>query len=291
MDGTIESKVSLLTLYSRLLQFWTASLLSQSPIPAGDEQATRDLITHVGTLALVILQSSLSTSICSVVLDFYETAVSLAMQPSLISVIRITTPPAEIVYTLYFTSSLSTVSRLCGILALYKQAFELKRAQKSAQPVLSYPMEYLNHFNGFLMDICNCIWRSRAFNISDPNATGCLLSESLNTGLTQYVAGLDTSISLPALFSLSSSPVLCLLAISYLREIEDKEEDTIVIRHGGPVTVESLRQLEKDGGLNMTWADYRLGVLRYLERKGAPGVGELMYNTMKILMPAKQTLA
>jgi centromere protein I len=164
-----------------------------------------------------------------------------------------------------------------------------KAANSPTLDQLSYPKEYVNHFNGFLMDICNCIWRSRAFNTSDINALGCLLPTSIVNSLTKYVSNLDPSISLTTLFSLSMSPLFALLAISYVRELEDKKED-IEIRHAGPVTQASLKQLEKDGGLRLSWADYRLGVLRYLENKGVTGVGELMYNTMKHLMTARENM-
>ncbi len=152
----------------------------------------------------------------------------------------------------------------------------------------SYPKDYVNHFNGFLMDVCNCFWRSRAFNITDPNALGCLLSPSVTQALSKYVSGLDTALSLPTLFSFSYSPLLSLLSISYMRELEDKVEDEIDRRHPGPVSQNSLKQLEKDGGLRLAWPDYKLGVLTYMESKGVVGVGELMYNTMKHLMAARE---
>lgn len=290
----IDSKLSLLAFYKSLLQQWTTSLLSQSPVPVSNTSATSDLVTHVNNLALTIMQCSSSVLSSSAVLDFYETAAVLISHPSLRAVTRITTPPAELVYTLYFTCSSSTLSRLCAILAQYKRAFEFAVASKAdfpASEMHSYPKEDVSRFNGFLMDICNCIWRSRAFNSSDTNALGCLIPDPLNAALAKYVASLDTSISLQALFGLSYSPVLCLLAISYIRETEDKEGDTIIVRHAGPVTQASLKQLDKDGGLSLPWADYRMGVLRYLETKGASGVGELMYNTMKHLMTARQNMA
>jgi centromere protein I len=157
-----------------------------------------------------------------------------------------------------------------------------------------YHKDYVNHFNGFLMDICNCLWRSKAFNKSDTNALGCLLPSSLYPILTTYVTSLDTGLSLPMLCSLSYSPLLCNLAISYIRELEDDAEEQseegegLKIRHAGPVTQRSLAVLDKAGGLKLSWADYRLGVLRYLERRGVKGVGELMYNTLKHLMAARE---
>lgn len=271
------------------------TLLIQSSTSLADGAPISDLIKHANVLALTILQGSLSVSTCSAVLGFYEMTASIISLPTLRATIRITTPPAELIYILYFTQSLSTLSRLCNVLALYKRAFELAMSPTSHDPSTPeqqpYPKEYVNMFNGFLMDICNCIWRSRAFNTSDVNALGCLLPASTTALLTKYVSNLDTSITLPTLFSLSISPQFSLLAISYVRELEDTEEDAIEIRHAGPVTQASLKQLEKDGGLKLSWSDYRLGVLRYLETKGVMGVGELMYNTMKHLMTARGSMA
>ena len=294
MDDTIESKLSLLAFYRSLLQQWTTTLLAQSPVPTTNSSATSDLVTHVNDLTLTIIQCSSSVLTSSAVLEFYEAATVLISHPSLQNATRITTPPAELVYTLYFTCSLSTLSRLCAVLAQYKRAFEIAvipKADASASETHSYPKEEVNRFNGFLMDICNCIWRSRAFNKSDPNALGCLIPDPLSATLTKYIASLDTSISLQAIFGLSYSPAMCCHSISYIREVEDKEEEAIMVRHAGPVTQTSLKQLDKDGGLNLPWADYRMGVLRYLETKGASGVGELMYNTMKHLMTARQNMS
>jgi centromere protein I len=291
LDDTIESKLAILTFYNNILRQWGVFLISLSDRSLQESTAIGSLINHCNGLALTILQDSLTVTTCSTVLTFYETVVSLISQPHLGTAVRIITPPAELIYTLYFTPSLSNLTRLCSILAHYKRAFELATSLKTsvvdAQP---YPKEYINHFNGFLMDICNCIWRSRAFNTSDANALGCLLPPETASSLTKYVSALDTSISLPGLFSLSYSPVLCQAAITYVREREDNE-DTIDIRHAGPVTQASLKQFETDGGLRLSWADYRLGVLRYLENNGGAGVSELMYNTMKHLMTARENMA
>jgi len=64
--------------------------------------------------------------------------------------------------------------------------------------------------------------------------------------------------------------------------------DGIERRHAGPVSQLSLKQLEKNGGIKLPWQDYRLGVLHYLERREVLGIGELMYNTMKHLMPSRE---
>jgi centromere protein I len=308
LDGDPASQVALLSFYTSLLRQWTATLLSDTP-PLNAGSSISALTTHANLLALTLLQTSPGVQTHGQILTFYETTASLISHPSLQSHIRITTPPSTLIYTLHFSSSLSTLSRLCAILALYKRAFESAMSKPVPTPsqgiesqtpgphIEPYPKDYVNHFNGFLMDICNCIWRSRAFNTSDLNALGCLLPPPLLPLLTSYIAGLETGLSLSTLFTLSYSPVLCNLSITHFRDLEDKEIETegrgedgesggqgIRTRHAGPVTARSLEKLGKEGGLRLTWPTYRLGVLGFLERKGVNGVGELMYKSIKNLM-------
>lgn len=153
-------------------------------------------------------------------------------------------------------------------------------------PYHEYPREHVNAFNGFLMDVCNLLWRSRAFNTTDSNALGCLLPQSTIPALRDYVEALDNS--LPTLFSLSQNNVLSALSIACFRDLEDaaeeREEGSLSVRHAGPVSQRSLAVLEKEGGVVVNWAVYREEVLRWLDERGVGGVMELMFCTMKLLM-------
>jgi centromere protein I len=242
------------------------------------------LTAHVDLLSLTILvASSSSIPSTSAVLAFYESvadAITHIYNPKLL---RIYVPGDAVVYLLAFNHDAMSLSRLCAILAKYKRAFEASMTVGK-----SYPRDYVNHFNGFLMDICNCVWRNRAFNKEDPNALGCLLPDTVLEALSE--AATARGYSLHMLFSLSYSETLCALSIACFRELEDRavEANTAIrIRHAGPVTQESLRLLSNDGGLKISWGDYRLEVLKWLEERGLAGIGELMYNTLKQLMLAK----
>ncbi|KAI6714954.1 hypothetical protein JHW43_002461 [Diplocarpon mali] len=292
-DGTTSSQLALLSFYGELIRRWMVFLLSRpQQNQALGAAATTALTNHASNLAVNIIQTSTVVQTLSTILDFYETTAALIAHASLKSIACITIPPGEVVYSLLFTSSLSIISRLCDILALYKRAFELAMASKtsnsSGSGQQSYHKDYVNQFNGFLMDVCNCFWRSRAFNATDPNALGCLLSPTVTQALSKYVSDLDPALSISSLFSFSYSPLFSLFALSYVRELEDNAEDEISRRHAGPVTQSSLKQLENDGGLGLVWPDYKLGVMTYMERHGIAGVGELMYNTMKHLMTARE---
>lgn len=294
IDGTHESQLALLQFYKALLSQWTIRLLSTTSNLPNHGTDIVALVNHANTLAVAIIQQSSSVSTYSKILDFYEVNAYLISHPALTSKVRIAIPPAQLVYTLYFSPNLTIIARICNILALYKRAFEVAMAPGTGSTISgnqSYPKEYVNRFNGFLMDICNCLWRSRAFYTADVNALGCLLPEQTMGTLSPYISKLEPSLSLNSLFSISYSSAICYLAITYVRELEDQAEDEIDVRHAGPVTQVSLKKLGNDGGISVSWQEYRLGVLRYLEGKGFLGVGELMYNTMKHLMTARQNAA
>ncbi|KAI5862882.1 Mis6-domain-containing protein [Durotheca rogersii] len=290
LDNTVDSQLQLLGFYTALIQRWTVFLAS---LDQKSEQAAAiltDLVTHVGDLCLTLAQTSPTTSTHSRILDFYEQVAFLASETKLLAQTRIMIPPSPLVYILNFALSPANVSRLCAILSKYKEGFQ--KAMETARS--DYTPEYINEFNGFLMDICNCIWRSRAFNHHDLNSHGCLVPEPVVASLTSYVNGLNMGSSLPALFTLSYSPTLSLSAIAYFRELEDEElgRDTgeLRTRHAGPVTRSSLAALASSGGLKMGWDDYRLGVLAYLEQKGLAGVAQLMYNTMTNVMKRRSSM-
>jgi centromere protein I len=241
-------------------------------------------MSHVNQLCLTVLQTAASVSTHSKVLDFYEQAAYLASNPKLLQHTRIVIPPSALVYILHFSTSPVILSRLCGVLARYKEGFQTATTTSRSE----YTIAYINEFNGFLMDVCNCLWRSRAFNSRDANAHACLMPENIINDLTTYVNGLSMDVNLGSSFTLSASPGLGSFSTAYLRELEDVEIEQgsgeLVARHAGPVTKTSLAALAKKGGVYLTWDEYRLGVLGHLEQHGMDGIGQLMHNTMTTLM-------
>lgn len=284
LNGSADSQLEMLRCYTALLQHWAGILLAREGASAGRATAVSELITHVNKLCLTVLQTSSGVATHSLVLDFYETVARCASNPRLNQHSRIVIPPPTLVYMLHFSTSPATISRLCGLLALYKEGFQQAMEMSRSE----YTVEYINGFNGFLMDICNCLWRSRAFNAKDPNAHGCLIPEDVVGEFAGYTTSLKMSSSLAALFTLSASPSLGALATAYLRELEELEMEQgsggLDTRHAGPVTKASLTALARNGGVSLTWNEYRLGVLGHLEQQGMGGIGQLMHNTMTTLM-------
>ncbi|MCJ1304140.1 hypothetical protein MMC08_006952 [Hypocenomyce scalaris] len=301
VNSNAEGSAMLLKFYTTLLRHWTSYLLSlpssTAPTTSSPTPAFTALTAHASLLSLSLLASvppTLATT--STVLSYHEALAHAISHAPKTPYIRIATPLAPTVYLLAFSNpSLSTLSRLCSILATYKRAFETAMGPRQGPgitgvaPHHEYPRDHVNDFNGFLMDICNLLWRSRAFNTTDTNAHGCLLATSIIPPLRAYAESVDNS--LPTLFSLSQNSVLSALSIACFRDLEDaaeeREEGSVRVRHAGPVSQRSLAVLQAEGGLEVNWAAYRAEVLRWLDEMGVKGVGELMFCTMKLLMGGK----
>ncbi|ETS80560.1 hypothetical protein PFICI_08089 [Pestalotiopsis fici W106-1] len=286
LDGSGETQLEMLACYTALLRHWVTVFLAKEADKTFGPVIS-DLVCHVNKLCLTLIQTSSSTSTLSMILDFYELTAYMVSTPRLRKRARIDIPSSALVYMLHFNSSSTSLSRLCGILSCYKEGFQA--AMTSSRT--AYPAAYVNGFNGFLMDICNCLWRSKAFNNTDANAHGCLVPESARVALANYVSSLKNGSNLSSMFTLSASPTLGLMATTYLRDLEDIEMEQgssgLDTRHAGPATRTSLIALGKNGGVSLTWDEFRLGILGYLEQQHLGGVGLLMHSTMTTLMKKK----
>src|SRR5699024_4575334 len=144
-------------------------------------------------------------------------------------------------------------------------------------------------------DICNLVWRNRALNTEDPNALGCLIPASTAKAVSEYIRDLNDisrerrresaiQYMLPSIFSLSYHAALCNLSAAFFADVE--EENNITedqARLTRPVTHKALVSLEKEGGVKMSWQEYRVRMLDWLDATGSRGTGDLMRSTMKAL--------
>lgn len=318
LDNSASSSLALLNFYTALLQRWTTHLFSATPDPANtpingptstvkmhpprisdtDIPALTSAITSVTTHASLLILTLLTThGSAPQILTYLETVSFLISQAPSYPTLTISVPHPLTIYLLTFSyPSISTLSRLCSVLATHKLAFEaiLTRPRvppaSVEQPQSGAPQKYsITHFNGFLMDICNLLWRSRAFNRTDPNALGCLLPAVVLPHLANYTSSLKPPYLLNTSFSLSFHSDLAGLSNAAMREIEEegiaaRGEKQIRVRHAGPVTQKSLVVLGREGGVVVGWKEYRLAVLTWLEKRGLTGLAEFMGCTMKGLM-------
>ncbi|MCJ1456123.1 hypothetical protein MMC28_006482 [Mycoblastus sanguinarius] len=288
-DTTTTTQLTLLIFYNSLLANWTTHLLSGSTVPTLSHSVSIiALANHVALLCLTILTTSPTQTTISTILTYYESLPPLLHPPLSVSI----PPPQPLaVYLLLFANpSLSTLSRLSSILANFKTAFELPpAAADNRDPAgLAIPQakssDQIKSLNAALIDTCNLFFRSRAFNGGDTHSLGCLIPTSVVGPLSSYTSALDPPQPLTGLFSLSHHPMLAALNIAAFREMEDAADEAdpgvVSVRHAGPITQKSLAQLGRDGGVKVSWKEYRIAVLNWLEEVGAEGVGELGRATL-----------
>jgi centromere protein I len=302
------SMTVILDFYSSLIRQWGVRLRTSPPVSAESKPSGR-LITHAELLALSILESRSVQSntdnkeprkpAALSVLEFYCVLADLFSYASVNGQIRLTIPLAPTVYTLVFTPILSSISIISSVLASYKMSFETSLTSEILQVPNStdslYPTELVGQFNGYVMDVCNLVWRNRGLNGDDPNALGCLLPAATTSALTQYTRELNEAsrdrkreasffFNLSSIFSLSYHVALCNMSAGCFADIE--EENGITEgkpRLRKPVTQKALSALEKDGGVKLTWQEYRVRMLDWLDATGSRGIGNLMRSTMKAL--------
>ncbi len=328
LDNAVTSQLDLLAFYTLVLRQWAIAMAATGTGAAAGTRAAASLpalVQHVNRLVPTVLQNATAsmdattpTIAALAVVDFYEelAAVLALRRPDVLAVVQELIPPPAAVFTLHFQHSAAVAARLYAVLAAYKRALERAMAQRPARsslgaggtdageaggsplarPLSDPERARVNLFNGYLMDVCNCLWRSRAFSATDTNALGCRVDAAVVARLTDYVRVVledQRDLPLAAVFSLSHAPALCLHAITYLRQLEEEAMDAasssdgappLQRRHAGPVTQAALVQLGNAGGLRITWQAYRSGLLVYLEQQGLGGISALMYNTMKNLM-------
>ncbi|KAI0199025.1 Mis6-domain-containing protein [Astrocystis sublimbata] len=281
-DGTPESQSQMLIFYTSLLRRWIVHWATSEKKLAQASESAASLVTHVNQLGLALIQTWPHMSTHGKVLDFYYQTSSLTSDAHLFAHGEANAiPPAMLIYNMFFAASPLIVSRVCTVVAKYKTGFQ--DAMEVAH--VNHAPAHISEFNGFIMDICNCLWRQRALSDQDSNAKGCMVSQPVVKGLSSFVASHSMNASLASLFSLSFSPVFSLYAISSLRELEEEEEEQegIQIKHAGPVTKASLKMLADRGGINISWDDYRRGVLGYLDKSGMNGVEHLLSITIGTL--------
>ncbi|KAJ5109872.1 Centromere protein Cenp-I [Penicillium argentinense] len=308
LDETLASRTDLLDFYSALISEWGVKLRTQkSTVPTEESAPLSKIVTHAELLASSIEEFASTdedeqdavNSTTLPVLRFYKSMADLFSHAPQNAKIRLTVPRAATVYTIAFTQSISVISTLNSILAGYKSSFEASltsqtlKSPNTTEPL--YDTNLVGQFNGYVMDMCNLIWRNRALNSEDPNALGCLIPAATTTALTNYVRSVNEAarhydsksafnVTLASIFSLSHHAAFCNLSAACFADLEEEQqipEDRP--RMQKPVTQKALQALERDGGAKISWQEYRVHMLDWLDAIGSRGTANLMRSTMKAL--------
>ncbi|KAF8457165.1 Mis6-domain-containing protein [Terfezia claveryi] len=274
------NSIRLIGFYTRLLRHWVllySTPLQNSALSNDIEDTFIYYMRHVGSLIVKALRGS--RQVTSSALAFYEVVASF---PAKNSTFRLVLPPDSLVYHSLFAGDALSLSRLCGILAKYKwNAEESRKLSQSSRNDSwePYSRAFIDHLNGIVMDIVNCIWRNRALSTAD-NSLGCNIPKELTKKFGEIANSRDED--LRQLYSLTRSTALARYSKEVFSALETRDSINIFNRHRGPLTQESLKILAAAGGLNTPWREFKKEALKDLEGRGLVGLPELMYSVIAV---------
>jgi len=227
-------------------------------------------------------------SLTSSIVSFYE-FVSVSFEPYCVPIML---PPLYLTYLLVQDISATTLSRVCGIIGNYKQAFD-----KHPKPIrLYYPQEMTDSFNWCLRDIYHLLWVSRAFIATKNKSLGLYCSPQLREALNTYLNSIEHGYAIDISLGLSYSPLLASTSAASWRLLEEAEiqqqslDRNFVNWHKGPVTQLSLAALGKNRGVTVSWDRYKVDVLIYLAARGHNGIKHLMEHITESFRAQMQAL-
>ncbi|KAF9103995.1 hypothetical protein BGX27_010277 [Mortierella sp. AM989] len=269
----------------------------------------RAFIGHVDNISAVALEIEHDhIAVQHGVLSFFDLASTLTGSYNL--PLAVVIPDSTIVYRCFLSDSGMSISRVCGIIYQYKQAFEafeqeqqlqydlLVQSQMSSQDMASngqdappapaplevpgYSREYVILFNSFVMDICNFLWRNRAFNRTDKNAQGFLMGQPTTAHVKQVCV--DAGLSMNNMLSMTHSIALSGYSARFLKSLEVQQNVSLEKRLKAPASTPALKDMVAKGGLNMSFDDYRIQYLDYLEQKGFEGISQFLFDCITNLL-------
>ncbi|OBZ85717.1 Centromere protein I [Choanephora cucurbitarum] len=214
-------------------------------------------------------------------LTFFELVASISRQDDIPDIII---PAATFVHRNFFSTTAMAVSRMCGIIHQYKVAFE-ENDHKSVNWSSKHTQEYLDHFNTYMMDICNSLWRNLGLCKSKEQAQAFSFTEK---NIEQFLELCqDKQVDPKLVLSITHSGALLSLSKRFMEIIE--EDEKVNVHHDKPITANYLKELEQEGGVSIGYMEYRVELLDHLTEIGLKGIPDLLYACMNSLIQLKKS--
>ncbi|EGW30560.1 uncharacterized protein SPAPADRAFT_63397, partial [Spathaspora passalidarum NRRL Y-27907] len=171
-------------------------------------------------------------------------------------------PPPTSVYSMLLDGDIVYLSSICNHIAnsrkfKYKNP-ELKQLQ-----------------NSYIMDTVNFLWRDKFMHSEAKSANrGMYLPATLVDKLSSHY-----DIPQPAtLGNIFMNPALSYIVTRIVWKLEDEQE--VGIRHAGPISRQSVIELNESDWLNMSYDDLKVKIIEKLDGIASDGVCELLYTSL-----------
>lgn len=187
-------------------------------------------------------------------------------------------PPLTYIY--YFVNDPLAISLLCGRLNFAKVILQEAISNENTIKLTAL-------HNSYVVDICNSIWRNKAFDTSKKaDGTSFGLDFEFINSLMIRVPIFDRNSSFSLLFNINHSPSFASRSANIVRLLEDMDSECST-RHAGPLTQSSVKELLHDPESKWLKTDYettRVDILRILDKAGYVGLADLLFSHLKSLL-------
>ncbi|KAI8356664.1 Mis6-domain-containing protein [Blakeslea trispora] len=212
-------------------------------------------------------------------LSFFELVASISRQDDIPDIII---PAATFVHRNFFSTTAMAVSRMCGIIHQYKVAFE-ENDHKAVDWKSKHTQEYLEHFNTFMMDMCNSLWRNLGLCKTKEQTQAFSFSEKHIEQILELCQ--EKQVDPQRVLSITHSGGFVSLSKRFMEMIEKDEK--VNKHHNKPITTYYLQELAQEGGVSIGYMDYRVEFLNHLTEMGLKGIPDLLYACMSSLIELK----
>ncbi|KAI9255969.1 Mis6-domain-containing protein [Sporodiniella umbellata] len=223
-------------------------------------------VMHVDRLCVIgSVQENDSILFQHAALSFFEFVSLISAQPNLV------TPTAPFVYKHFFSTSAMATNRICNIIYQYKVAFE------EDESLMDEEDERFRALNEYISSLCTALWKSVGF--LGTKAVFCMSRPSIDK-LIKTCGERGTEIE--NMLSLTQSAALAGFSKRFMQGLEKDR-----LQHDEPIGADYLSRLENEGGIAMTFQEYRIQLLDHLKEQGMTGIYDLLYSSIKSLVNKK----
>ncbi|KAI8888946.1 hypothetical protein K501DRAFT_329558 [Backusella circina FSU 941] len=212
-------------------------------------------------------------------LSFFETVTTILNR---LDFPEIVIPSPAFVHRHFFSKSVSSISRICGIINEYKKAFE-SNEKEDTDWRFETTAEQMTTFNGYMTDICNALWMNKAFVKGDSSKTRFELSDELIESIMGICS--EKGKDLNQIGSLVQSPATASLTKRFAESLILDSGGSSVLNQ--PITPDSYKDLAQEEGITLNYSEFKRQYLDYLFDLGFTGYYDLLYSCMSSLRKAK----
>lgn len=210
---------------------------------------------------------------------------------------------SDLLYHLFMSRSGVVLSHCSDLLVRWKPLH-----LTSINSVREKPLDRSVQYQGYVLDFCNSIWLNKAFEVTKKSAPDTIAPShfSLHPNFIKILKAIAAkyNFSISTLFGISHSLIFLRQAGQFFQELEEKNfnsqdaskkrtKDGALkagpLRLMEPPTYASLKAHAANGGLDISYVEFRVLFLDHLEENGYTGLYALLYSSMRKLMERKSS--